>query len=587
MFKTSVFILSAMLVAMPWAAQAQDDAAETCTGVVFDDENRNGIQDENESGVQYVAVSNSRDVVATDAEGRYRLDVFDGMTVFVVKPSGYMTPVDENNVPQFFYHHKPAGSPAEIQRFQGLAPTGELPESIDFPLYRYAEGNYKFKAVMIGDTQTYNDREITYLRDSLVNDVKNNAGDAVLAISMGDNVGDQLDLYPRYLSVMGEMGMPVYYVPGNHDLDFDAEDDSDSFDTFKSYVGPAYYSFNYGLVHFVILDDVVYPSPEHSTEGSKLYNGKIDETQLEWLKNDLARVPEDRLIVLNQHIPILSDVDRAATRHNVDNRQELFDIVEGRKVLALAGHTHTLSHFLPGDELEGWGHATPIHETIVGAACGSWWSGDLDDAKVPYSYQRCGTPRNYLVYEFNGTDYTDTFKSTIQGSQKQMHMGFMTFDMMNWYLNMDASGFDAPLEFLENRHILTQQDLIMGYFVVNFYAGGSNSTVACSFDDGEAMEASKSLQMWDPVALANQMYILRGVPGFALWDASAFGTGSTYGPDKPVSNDEWMRTVSGRSTHLWYCDIPQTLSSGPHKVSVTATDIYGKQHTETMSFEVE
>jgi hypothetical protein len=38
------------------------------------------------------------------------------MVVFVVKPSGWMTPVDENNLPQFSYVHKPAGSPDEGDR---------------------------------------------------------------------------------------------------------------------------------------------------------------------------------------------------------------------------------------------------------------------------------------------------------------------------------------------------------------------------------------------------------------------------------------------------------------------------------------
>ncbi len=146
------------------------------------------------------------------------------------------------------------------------------------------------------------------------------------------------------------MGVPVYYVPGNHDLDFDATRDEDSFDTMKSYMGASYYSFNYGDVHFVILDSVEYPN---ETSGS--YNGKISDSQMEWLANDLAYVPKDKLIVLNMHIPIVSDLDRDSEKHQVDNREQLYALLDGRKVVSLGGHTHTLSHFKAGDELDGWG----------------------------------------------------------------------------------------------------------------------------------------------------------------------------------------------------------------------------------------
>ncbi|WP_269435752.1 metallophosphoesterase family protein [Desulfosarcina ovata] len=228
-----------------------------------------------------------------------------------------MTPLDANNLPQFSYVHKPAGSPDEIQTYRGLEPTGDLPESVDFPLYKTRNSRW-FNAIVTGDTQVYNDREINYLRDSLVKSVK--GADALFCIAEGDNVGDDLSLYPRYLEVMSQMGLPIYYVPGNHDLDYDATSDNDSFDTFKSYIGATYYAFNYGDVHFVVLDSVEYPS--ESTDGS--YNGVISDEQMAWLANDLAFVPMDHLVVLNMHIPIVSDVDSTSTKHQVDNREALY-----------------------------------------------------------------------------------------------------------------------------------------------------------------------------------------------------------------------------------------------------------------------
>jgi hypothetical protein len=47
-------------------------AQQVATGVVFHDRNRNGIRDAGEPGIPNVLVSNQREVVKTDAQGRYR-----------------------------------------------------------------------------------------------------------------------------------------------------------------------------------------------------------------------------------------------------------------------------------------------------------------------------------------------------------------------------------------------------------------------------------------------------------------------------------------------------------------------------------
>ena len=44
-------------------------------------------------------------------------------------------------------------------------------------------------------------------------------------------------------------------------MNYDVQADSLSDETFESYFGPASYSFNYGKVHFIVLDDIRYPIP--------------------------------------------------------------------------------------------------------------------------------------------------------------------------------------------------------------------------------------------------------------------------------------------------------------------------------------
>src|SRR5690606_8986629 len=109
-------------------------------------------QPRTETGYPDVAVSNGREVVLTDQSGRYELPAYDDMTVFVTKPADWAVPLDENNIPQMAYQHKPAGSPP--LRFGGLPPTGPLPAAINFPMVPTRPTD-DFSCVVMGDTQPY------------------------------------------------------------------------------------------------------------------------------------------------------------------------------------------------------------------------------------------------------------------------------------------------------------------------------------------------------------------------------------------------------------------------------------------------
>ena len=201
-------------------------------GFVFEDLNRDGRFQRGEPGIPGVMVSNGKDVVVTDKKGKYKLpkltgqDHVDGITIFVTKPAGYEVPVDADNVPQFYYHHLPDGTPPNVRgeayRFSGLAPTGPLPRLINFPLVKTCYKK-KFKIAVSGDTQPYSNNEVGYVRDTLANELvlmKNIES----VIVEGDVMGDDLSLYPRFKQVMSAAHAPLYLVPGNHDLDFDAVD---------------------------------------------------------------------------------------------------------------------------------------------------------------------------------------------------------------------------------------------------------------------------------------------------------------------------------------------------------------------------
>ena len=132
------------------AAQVSGQVA----GVVFEDKDRSGMASAANPGLAGALVSNGRDVAVTGADGRYTLPLPEEATIFVIKPKGFMPPVEPaTNLPRFYRHHQPKGSPGELNlRFEGLKPTGPLPASVDFALRRQDESQ-AFNAVMVADPQ--------------------------------------------------------------------------------------------------------------------------------------------------------------------------------------------------------------------------------------------------------------------------------------------------------------------------------------------------------------------------------------------------------------------------------------------------
>lgn len=593
-------------------------------GVVFEDRNRNGSQDRGEKGIAGVSVSNGYDVVSTDRKGRYRLPAatrgLENFSVFITKPAGYKVPVDDDMVPQFYYHHQPAGSP-EL-RFGGLPATGPQPDAINFPLVKTRFKKH-FKIAVSGDPQPYSNNEVGYVRDSLANELSAR-DDLEFVIVEGDVMGDDLSLYPRFKKIMSAAKTPVYFVPGNHDLDFDAPTDANSFDTYKREWGPTYYSWDIGDVHFVTLDNLRYPcTPEidnadgkhdfcNNPEEAPTYNGIIDAAQMQWLENDLAMVPHDKLIVMNMHIPLVSFVDMDATKHQTDNTQWLYDLIGDRPAVALSGHTHTLETFLPGERFEGWNNAlglgaTPFPQIITGATSGSWWAGDLDEFNLPMAIQRLGAPRGYLIFEFYGNEFSSTFKAANKSAKEQMSIDFLSPSFMGWYQQMKdwmampaASRPETPpvnVHDLPDTSILTAADLAEGsQIMVNVWNGSRDSKVWVQIDDGPRMLATRTQQgegehkntALDPFALKKQLYVFRyanksesgneRAQGFELWG------GAKYGTADPQPLDGWMLTES--SLHLWAVDVPADLAEGIHTLRVITKDVYGNIYQSNKTFEV-
>jgi len=426
------------------AVMAQDMAS----GYVYHDQNRNQVRDKGEPGLKGIRVSNQKEVVVTDAKGRWELPCDDDSTFFVVKPSGWATPFTDDKLPLFHYTHKPKGSPES--KFPGVEPTGPLPKSIDFALYRQTEPD-QFKAVFFGDPQPRNQTEIDYIAHDVIEELVGT--DAKFGVTLGDILFDDLSLFDSMNATVALVGIPWYNVIGNHDLNFEANEDALSDETYERVYGPNYYSFDYGKVHFVVVDDV-------NWRGRKLkYVGEIGEDQLAFIQNDLKHVPDDQLVVFMMHIPL----------SGVGDRQKLYRLIENRPyTLSISGHTHWQAHQFLGKE-DGWRGKEPHHHIVNVTVSGSWWKGAKDETGIPHAMMRDGAPNGYSMITFDGHKATFDYKVARKPASYQMNI-------------------HAP-------EMVKQEGDEAAVVYVNVFSGSSRSTVEMKIgEDGKWMALEKVLE---------------------------------------------------------------------------------------------
>ena len=486
-------------------------------GFVYNDLNNNGRKERSEAGIPNVAVSNGTDVVLTDAKGVYAVPVIEGNTLFVIKPSGYKTAVDKDYIPQFYYHYKPEGSPPTMT-YKGVSPTGKLPESIDFALYKYNEPE-NFTAIVFGDPQPYSLEDLDYFTRKIVDDVKKTER-TLFGISLGDIVGDNLDLQPVYKERMRRLQLPWYNVMGNHDMNYDAPDDELSDETFERNFGSANYAFNYGNAHFIILDNILYPDPRDN----KGYWGGYRLDQLLFLENNLKHVPKDKLIILSQHIHMKDEAG-----YRTGDRQRIFDLLRDfDNVLIMSAHTHLQDQIEYTIE-QGWQGKKPLHEYNVGTTSGDWYSGKMDGAGLPDATMRDGTPQGYVFLNINGNNYDVDYKVAGKENDYQMNI------------------FSPKVVPYKGRN--TSQ------IVVNFFMSSKNDLVEYRIDNGPWLKM-RYTETNDPSYMEKLIE----------WDFT----------DKLLPGRRPSNAVN--STHLWSGSLKLDLPPGEHTIEVKATDRYGKQH---------
>ena len=133
-------------------------------GTVFEDGNGDGRRAKGGRGIAGVLVSNGPDVTMTDSDGRWSLPVQSGDSIFVITPSHWTTV--GRGAGSFSCWHQPEGTPVAAKlRSPAIEPTGALPKSIDFALFRQPQSQC-FEALLFADRKLRMPRKKHWLRAS-------------------------------------------------------------------------------------------------------------------------------------------------------------------------------------------------------------------------------------------------------------------------------------------------------------------------------------------------------------------------------------------------------------------------------------
>ncbi|HEY0677926.1 MAG TPA: calcineurin-like phosphoesterase family protein [Chitinophagaceae bacterium] len=348
-------------------------------------------------GLQGVVVSDGYSVVATDKKGRYEMNIHaNAVTVFISCPSGYE-----------FTHTNGIS-----RHYRQVDKTSKIDET-DFELIPLNRSDDEHQFIIWADPQIKNRSDVGKMMTESVPDVQkivNAAGAGALmhGITVGDIVWDELKLFADYDKAVAQMGVPFFQCLGNHDMDYRKGGDETSDDTFQATYGPTYYSFNRGQVHYVVMDNVRYLGTDRD------YDGFFQQHQLDWLKKDLSMVPVDKLIVLCVHIPV---------HRGTKNNKDLYEILEGRTVHIMSGHTHYHLNVINNN----------IYEHNHGTVCGAWWTGSI-----------CGdgTPNGYGVYKVKGRELSWYYQATGQPASHQMKIYSDNYDATQRMLKVNIWNHD-------------------------------------------------------------------------------------------------------------------------------------------------
>lgn len=381
-----------------------------------------GLVSSEEGPVANVVVSDGTEVTVTDDKGIYELKSAKKWGyVFISVPSGYEVAA-EGVFPQFY------------QTLKGAA---DVVEQKDFKLTK-VDGQDRYKLFLLGDmhlaNRTNDAAQFTQFTTDLNAYMAQHSGQKMYALTLGDmtwNLYWYKNNYalPQYRETINRQvkNLQIYHTMGNHDNDFMTTSDYDAAVKYVDCIGPTFYSFNIGQVHYVVMDNI--DCSAYDGTDSRNYVKKLSNEQLKWLAKDLAYVDKSTPLIVAMHAQIYKPTSTGfAFDHDSANTEALLAALDGYEVHFVTGHTHKVYNITPDDDVV---KGRDIHEHNSGAICASWWwSGNLTPG-VHVSID--GAPGGYAIWDIDGTDFAWLYKSTGWPEEYQ----FRSYDLNNVSFSMD------------------------------------------------------------------------------------------------------------------------------------------------------
>ena len=324
-----------------------------------------------------VVVSDGYECDVTDDKGIYELKSLKNHGyVFMSIPSGYTVRRD-GALPLFH---------------QYLRQDASTLERTDFTLVR-DEGQDSHTMVVMGDIHLANRNHDVNQFQTFVNDLNAYMASCpetnFYGLTLGDMSWDQYwisngyDL-TNYLDDIRKLdNLTVFNTIGNHDHEQMASGDFNTVSVYKRIVGPTYYSFNIGQVHYVVLDDIECTNPGN---GTRTYNTTLVQEQIDWLAKDLSYVSADTPVVVAMHSPVYTDKGES----RLGNSEKLVAALGDRTVHYFTGHTHVMYNVDKNSQ----------YEHNAGAVCATWWWTNEETPGIHISTD--GTPGGYLLFHVGG-----------------------------------------------------------------------------------------------------------------------------------------------------------------------------------------
>ncbi len=198
-------------------------------------------------------------------------------------------------------------------------------------------------------------------------------GDLVMdALAVSYNRADSLETL--YKETTKNFKMPVYNTMGNHDLfgifkesGVDKSNQEYGEKMYEKRIAKRFYSFKHKGIVFFILDGI-----EDTHKNG--YIGRVDSTQLDWIKSTLDSIDKNTPIIISTHIPfvtVLPQIENGSMITNihglvVENANEVLNLFKDHNLKAvLQGHLHFFEDIFVHN----------IHFVTGGAVCSKWWEG--------------------------------------------------------------------------------------------------------------------------------------------------------------------------------------------------------------------